>query len=412
METKANYALIGAFTVAGFLGILGFLMWFAKLELDRQFEYYDVFFPEVAGLSVSSQVQYAGLNVGRVVSTVLAEDDQPGAVRVRLELNTDTPVRVDSRASIDTSAVTGVSIVTISSGSSRAALLRDITQEGVPVIPSSPSTLQTLGEQAPELLSRLNVLTERVTQLVNDQNMERVSNILQNVENASAKLDQTMSDVSEATGAITRAADNLSTFSGKLDPLATTAETTLVKLSDASTSATTLFARAEGYIDGDLGPLTTELNKQVAILGPDLDRLSQRVEASLGKLDSTMDSATGALDSAKGAIDEVGPVFSDLRKTLGNLNNALSNLPEELPRIVANIGDAAEAAASAFESLQGVIGDAREPLRVFSRDGLPQYSRLGQELREMVTNINGLVSTLRRNPSQLLRGQPTPEFRR
>ncbi len=37
METKANYALIGAFTIAGFVGILGFVLWFAQLQPDRQF---------------------------------------------------------------------------------------------------------------------------------------------------------------------------------------------------------------------------------------------------------------------------------------------------------------------------------------------------------------------------------------
>ena len=103
METKANYALIGAFTIAGFLGLLGFLMWFAKLQLHQQFAYYESYFPEVAGLSVSSQVLFAGLRVGTVSGIELAPDS-PGAVRVTLELDENTPVRVDSRASIDTSA--------------------------------------------------------------------------------------------------------------------------------------------------------------------------------------------------------------------------------------------------------------------------------------------------------------------
>ena len=44
METKANYVLIGAFTILGFLGILLFLMWFAKLQVNRQFAYYDIYF--------------------------------------------------------------------------------------------------------------------------------------------------------------------------------------------------------------------------------------------------------------------------------------------------------------------------------------------------------------------------------
>ena len=67
METKANFALIGAFTILGFLSLLAFLMWFAKLEMDRQFAYYDIYFTEVSGLGVSSEVTFAGLSVGKVV---------------------------------------------------------------------------------------------------------------------------------------------------------------------------------------------------------------------------------------------------------------------------------------------------------------------------------------------------------
>ncbi len=412
METKANYALIGAFTVAGFLGILGFLMWFAKLELNQQFAYFDVYFSEVAGLSVSSQVQFAGLSVGRVVSTELAEPGKPKAVRVRLELDEDTPVRTDSRASVDTSAVTGVSIVTITSGSSSSPLLRDTSPEKIPEILSSPSALQTIGEQAPELLARLNTLVQRLTHLVNDENMERVSNILRNVESASGKLDKTMSDVSDTTGAISKVAQDVSGFSKRLEPIGTIAEKTLNNVSDASVEARTLFASANSYIDDNLGPLTTEINSQVAVLGPDLDQLSKQAGVTLTKLDTTLDTATDTLGSAGKVINEVGPTFDDLRATLRKVSAALSNLPQELPRIVSNIGDAANSAASAFASLQEMVDSAREPVRVFSREGLPRYARLAHEISTLVKNINGLVTSLRRNPSQLLRGQPTPEFRR
>ena len=53
METRANFVLIGAFTILGFLGLLAFLLWFAKLEVDRQFAYYDIYFTGVSGLSAS-----------------------------------------------------------------------------------------------------------------------------------------------------------------------------------------------------------------------------------------------------------------------------------------------------------------------------------------------------------------------
>lgn len=114
METKANYVLIGAFTIAGFLGMLLFLMWFAKLQLDRQFAYYDIYFPEVSGLGVSSEVLFAGLSVGKVVDMQLSPSVN-GAVRVRVEVAEDTPVRTDSRASIEIQGVTGIANVAITS---------------------------------------------------------------------------------------------------------------------------------------------------------------------------------------------------------------------------------------------------------------------------------------------------------
>lgn len=115
METKANYVLIGAFTIAGFLGMLLFLMWFAKLQLDRQFAWYDIYFPEVSGLGVSSEVLFAGLSVGKVVDMQLSQSVN-GAVRVRVEVAEDTPVRTDSRAAIEIQGVTGVANVAITSG--------------------------------------------------------------------------------------------------------------------------------------------------------------------------------------------------------------------------------------------------------------------------------------------------------
>ncbi|HMQ41889.1 MAG TPA: MlaD family protein [Paracoccus sp. (in: a-proteobacteria)] len=411
METKANFALIGAFTVAGFLGLLGFLMWFAKLQLNQQFAYYDAYFPEVAGLSVSSQVLFAGLNVGTVTAIELAPDS-PAAVRVRLELHEHTPVRVDSRASIDTSAVTGVSQVVITPGLPTSTLLRNIETDEIPVIQSSPTALQTIGEQAPELLSRANVVAQRLANLLGDENQERINNILINVEEASGNLNKTMDDVSRATDAVAAAAEDLKGFGDKLDQLSQTADAALTNFGGASAQAETTLASVDTYVNGDLSSLTRDLKDTAAILKDDLGTLGAKAQISLDKLDTALDSATGTMDAAHGVVDEVGPVFTDLRETLGHVNEALANLPEELPRITANIGAAADSAAGAFDSLRVMLDGARTPVRTFTNEGLPQFSRMAQDIRRLVGNIDELVVALKRNPSQIIRGQPTPEFRR
>jgi phospholipid/cholesterol/gamma-HCH transport system substrate-binding protein len=71
METKANYVLIGAFTIAGIIGSLGLLLWLAKVEVDRQYAYYDVLFDSVSGLSEAAGVSYNGLPVGQVMSHMI-----------------------------------------------------------------------------------------------------------------------------------------------------------------------------------------------------------------------------------------------------------------------------------------------------------------------------------------------------
>lgn len=411
METKANFALIGAFTVAGFLGLLAFLMWFAKLQLNQQFAYYDAYFPEVSGLSVSSQVLFAGLNVG-TVSSIELSPDSPDAVRVRLELNEHTPVRVDSRASIATSAVTGVSQVVITPGLPASMLLRNFDSDDVPVILSSPTALQTIGEQAPELLSRANVVAQQLSTLLGDDNQERVRNILTNLEQASGNLDKTMADVSRATDAVAEAATDLAAFGGRLDRLSQTAETALTNFSGASSQAETTLASIDTYVTVDLSGLTEDLQQTAAVLKEDLGNLGSRAQTSLDKLDTALDAATGTMEAAHRVVDEVGPVFTDLRSTLGNIDVALANLPEELPRITANVGAAAESAAGAFDSLRAMLDGARAPVQTFTSEGLPQFSRMAQDVRRLVGDIDQLVTTLKRNPSRILRSQPIPEFRR
>lgn len=412
METKANYVLIGAFTIAGFLGIMGFLMWFAKLELNRQFAYYDVYFPEVAGLSVSSDVRFAGLEVGKVVDMRLAPD-RGGTVRVRLELAEGTPVRTDSTASIEAQAVTGVASVAISPGSNRGALLSEVSQDAIPVIRAGQSTLQTLGQQAPELLAQLNTLAGQLTTILGEENQGRVAAILENVERSTGNLDKTISDVSTAADLIASATRNLAGFGDRLGGLSETAETAMNRFSDAAAQADATLGRVDSYIADDLSPLTAGLQRTVSEMQTDFAGLGDRVKGSLDRLDAALDSAGDAFVTADDVISrDLGPVMTDLRETLGNVNTALAGLPEDLPQISAKLREAAESAAGAYDSLGAMLDSARSPVQDFSQQALPQLSRLSSELRGLVENVNQLVSALKRNPARIFSDPPTPEFRR
>lgn len=415
METKANYVLIGAFTLAGFLGMLLFLMWFAKLQFNRQFSYFDVFFTDVSGLSVSSDVQFAGLSVGKVVDMGLS-DQRDGTVRVRLEVREDTPVRTDSVASLSPQGVTGVFSVSISPGTPAAELLTKAGPDGVPVINVGRSTLQTLSDRGPEMIERLSTVAEQLTELLGEENQTRVRNILDNVERSSGNIDRAIADVTKATGAIAETAESIAGFGTQIQGLSDAAKTTLANADQALdqfsqtaktadetlAEATQAMSTIRGYVTDDLGPLTTRLRGSM----DGLDGILDTGRTTLVSVQKTFDGVNSTIST------QVGPLVTDTRTALTSFSSSIGRVADDLPKITERLGNAADSADSAFVSMRQMMDSARGPVQAFARDTLTQIARLVSELRNVTQSTDQFISSMRRNPSQVITGSRPPEFRR
>jgi ABC-type transporter Mla subunit MlaD len=88
--------------------------------------------------------------------------------------------------------------------------------------------------------------------------------------------------------------------------------------------------------------------------------------------------------SAKGArqiVDQAGP---EVVSALHRVNAVAGNLE------------------TATDQVEKLIGDNRQDLRSFTRDGLPELQRLLREGRTAAEEIRQLSSSLRENPSRLL----------
>ena len=69
METRAHHLIIGSFAVGITLALVLFLLWIGKVELNREYQYYDLVFEgSVSGLSVAGDVLYNGIKVGEIRS--------------------------------------------------------------------------------------------------------------------------------------------------------------------------------------------------------------------------------------------------------------------------------------------------------------------------------------------------------
>ena len=380
METRANYILIGAFALAGFLGIFAFFLWFANIQLDRQYAYYDVDFATVSGLSDASDVRFAGLPVGQVVDVRLSPQDD-GRVRVRVEVDAATPVRTDSVATIEAQGVTGVSYVGITAGTPDAQLLAVASPDDVPMIAAGQSVLQSLSQDAPEILAETLEVVRELRQLIGGENQQRVQNILENVEESSASFAQALEDFSAVSGTVSNFAHEIDRFNTTLDGLTKDAsgmleavETTLASItalsedarrvlaqgSDTLVQAETTIATADRYITEELGPATVQLNRSLAEIETRFASLTESATGLMSTYSETGETATQRLTEARETLEATNALIARIDQTLTSVDAAAQRLDgliaEGAEPLIAELRVATTEATSVIK----LIGDTAE----------------------------------------------------
>ncbi len=572
METRANFILIGAFTLAGLLGLVAVVLWFAQVELDRQFDYYEVRFSSVAGLSAASDVRFSGLPVGQVVDVRLSPD-RDGTILVRVEVDADTPVREDSVATIEAQGVTGVSFVQIAPGSPSVPLLEPTDAIPFPEITAGRSVIQSLTEDAPELVAQTLETVDALNELFGERNRAQIELILANVAETSETFSATLEGFSEFAGSANEFASQIANVSQLLvdlsddfEGLMQNADTTLTRINALSGEAETLLETgtatlntAQSYLAEDLTATTQELRdtlvtlrEEVAAIGTDargmmatlnttgatattrlteaettlssvdtvLSRLTEAIgtvdaaaarfdalletegapllsearaavaqvdaavatigaaaendlpqimadirtaaqtastvitdvgadlSAASGRIDAlslsadntlatvtatfananetlaaintametgnrTLEAAEGAFTGADRLINEdLDGLIDGLQESMTALNGAIAQVSADIPGITADLRAAGQSAEAAFAGLQGTISSAGPSVIDFSRTGLPLYTRLAEETRTLVSNLDRLTQQIQRDPARFFLDSQAPTFRR
>ncbi len=437
METRANYILIGAFTLAGILGAFGFFLWLAKFEVTRQYAYYDVLFDNVSGLTAAGGVSYNGLPAGQVVSLRLDEED-PSKIRVRLEVDAEIPVTTETIAQLQSLGVTGVSYVELSGGSPDAERLPQNS-----VIKSKRSAIQSIFDGAPKVLDEAVELLENLNKVVDDGNRKAVSDILDNLASASGRLDKTLSDFESLSGDLGSAAREISAFTQRLDQVADTAETTLStgtetlnSIKDATQTAKstletaqTTIANVDKVIEEDIRPFIsrgTELADHLIVLSEEgsytlgtVTETFTNANETLASISSAMESANTALASAERAFDsanrvmdeDVSAVVADIRNAADQVATTVSKVTDSINSISENVLSASESASDLIGTVENIVQDNRRQVSDFLRVGLPQFVRFIEESQRLVISLDRLVDRVERDPARFLLGTQASEFR-
>jgi len=291
METKANYVLIGAFTLGISAFLLLFGLWAAKFSSERDWQDYQVVFTEpVTGLTEGSSVQYNGIAVGTVETLELDARD-PRRVIARLKIRAGTPVKVDTRAKLSITGLTGVPFIQLTGGSPSAPPLAARDGDDIPVIRTEASALQNIADTANRLVARMD-------EVLSEENVQRIANTLANIEAMTGTVAAQREDLRALIANARTASEQLNAtlaatnrtvedvdreLVAKLPGLVAKLDSTLTRLDAAAGGASAVIDENRSAIrsfanDGlaQLGPTLSELRALVR----DLRRISDRLEGS------------------------------------------------------------------------------------------------------------------------------------
>lgn len=296
METRANYALIGAFTLAVIAAAFGFVIWFSGGSKKAEAKHYRlVFTSSVAGLSSGSLVTFNGVRVGEVTGIELGED--PSQVIARIEVAARTPVKTDTRARLEYQGLTGVASVALTGGGvDTPALLGP--RDDPPTLAADRSDYQNILETLQGLSGKIDGVLEKADGILGAVDPKKVTATVDGISNFATALDRN----SAATDQILK---NTQSLTAKLDNAAD-------KLDGVLTSA-------QGFLGkpGGKGPFDQVGDAAVAIrkLAENLDKRTKDIADNINKFSgSGLRDYQALAQNGQRTLDELNRTVRSLQK--------------------------------------------------------------------------------------------------
>lgn len=464
MESRANYALVGLFTLAVLAAVFGFVYWFNSGGAGRKQDVRVIFSGTVTGLGRGSSVLFNGLRVGEVTRIQLQPDD-PRRIYAVISVDGDTPLKVDTRARIEAQGLTGVVAVQLLGGAPDAAKLVAQPGQELPVIVAERSEFQDILETARTIAKRADDMLASVETLVKE-NAGSISNTVRNVEKFSAALGdnsdgvdklmrsagqiaETLVPLSQKLGTlsddlsgvvraidqqkITSTLDNIEKFSASLgnsgeDVARTVREASAFTQKLNAAVDPTQLANTLNNIDrfvavlGNSGELVTNAIRDVASVS---DRLNRTLDSA--KITSTLDNIEKFSAALGGSSGDVGRAANNVASITDKLNRAADQVEgvlkgaqaflnsaagEEGKGALAEVSNAAQSIRVLADNLDKRTAEITAGISRFTGPGLRDIETLATDGRRTLGELTRTLRNLERNPQQFIFGgkPPLPQY--
>ncbi len=418
METRANYVIVGIFTLVAILSAFAFVYWTAALGERGATASVRILIPgSASGLGRGSAILFNGVRVGDV-RRVYIDPRNPAAAIADAEIDRLTPITRSTQVDVGLAGLTGQANIELRGANlDEPNLLDEAEASGaIAELTANPSAVTNLLETAQSIFRRADtVLTEfegfatdvrgpltesaRNAQRFSDalgRNAEGIDTFLASVADLSGTLASVSGQLQSTLGAaetfiaaidpvrINAVVTNVEEFTGDLRVAGDGLAGIMVNAGRASEAVATLtegalgtFARVDGIV--------ASAENVVAEVDP---QAIGEVVANFSSASDTIRQAAADIstvaESVSGRTDDIDAIISDARLLGGRLNQASLRVDSVLMRVDDLLGSG---------EADGVIADTRETLQSFRRAADTLNARIDSLLGSEETE--GLVADAR-----------------
>lgn len=315
METKANYVLVGVFTLIVSLLAFAFVFWIARFGEARDSLELDVRIPgSVTGLSIGSQVLFNGIKVGDVRALRL-DPSNPEMVIVKTRVNATTPITRSTAATLGFQGLTGQAYIELKGGRlDEPNLLTEAANvDSVARIDADPSSINNLLATAQDIAARANAVLGQLEGFVKD---------------ARGPLTDTINNTKTFTDALAHNANiiqELGENTGNINQIVTDAKDMMARLNAASVRVDAILAKTDKLLSSD------DKDGVVAQAKATLESIRQTSD----NLDKRMGPIADNLQRFSGqGLRDVQSVVVDSRRSIQRIEQAITDLERNPQRLI------------------------------------------------------------------------------
>jgi phospholipid/cholesterol/gamma-HCH transport system substrate-binding protein len=401
METRANYVLIGAFTLAAVVGAFLFVMWIAGYGSSGSHRSYQVVFNgSVAGLSAGANVSFNGIKVGEVTHLTFSRSD-PHQVVADIDVNSDAPIDRNTKARLETQGLTGGAVVALLGAPTAGQAL--VGENGRPPVIYAGQSIQLQ-----DILDNVAALSTKATAVLDDadriiaDNSPIIHSALTNVDqfskalaDNSAGVDAALKSVGELGKQIGPLAARLQTLSDDADRLVQSIDTNEVRtivdnVQSMSAKGVSIVDRADKLLADNSDSIHSTLQSA--------DVFAQTLADNAPNVDVT-------LKNLAEISKTVQPVVAQIQSLSENANRVLKAVdPDKVRTIVDNVQSLSAKSNSVVDRADKLLADNSTTIHstlqnadVFAKalaDNVPNVDVTLKNLAELSKTVQPVVAQI------------------